>query len=412
MINPHSLSRFRHDLQLIPAHLQGRQVIIIQDPLGLVPEGIALTPQSVNLLALLEDAASLDDLQATIIHSQGGVPAPLIEIQRILNEFDRLFLLDSPRFQLSRRELVKAFSRQDSREPAMAGQAYPNEPEELSDLIRGILESTPAADTPVPAGHPVKAIITPHIDIGIGHRAYGRAYQAWPDRSPKRILLLGTGHSLGGSFFSVTRKHFLSPLGTLYTDREEVDKLLERIGTDGGLAPDDFAHRSEHSLEFQVLFIRTLTGDNAPRCIPILCGSFHSLLTAPEGPESHADISRSLSALSAVARAPDTLVIAAVDFSHIGPKFGHDCPAAELETAAREHDRRLLRALCAGDAGAIWAEAQRVGDGYNVCGLSTLMTLLHITGPLEGTVLDYEIWHENATDSAVSFAAAALWNRD
>jgi hypothetical protein len=101
----------------------------------------------------------------------------------------------------------------------------------------------------------------------------------------------------------------------------------------------------------------------------------------------------------------DTLVVAGVDFSHIGPKFGHSQRAASLLFEAKRHDKLLIEACTKDDVEAFWAELRRVKDYYNVCGFSSLACLLEILPQTQGTLLDYEFWHEEPTQSAVSFAA-------
>ena len=103
------------------------------------------------------------------------------------------------------------------------------------------------------------------------------------------------------------------------------------------------------------------------------------------------------------------MIVAGVDLCHIGPKFGHADHAAILEEKAVAHDQKLLDAVISGDINAFCAEMKFSEDRLNVCGFSSLATLLEIAGPVHGKVLDYEIWHEKETNSAVSFAAAVLW---
>ena len=61
-----------------------------------------------------------------------------------------------------------------------------------------------------------------------------------------------------------------------------------------------------------------------------------------------------------------------------------------------------------GSAIDLWTEARRVGDRYHVCGLPVLAWLLELMPDLEGRVVDYRVWHEAATRSAVSFAGVVL----
>jgi predicted class III extradiol MEMO1 family dioxygenase len=75
---------------------------------------------------------------------------------------------------------------------------------------------------------------------------------------------------------------------------------------------------------------------------------------------------------------------------------------------AKRHDHALIAALAAADIRAFWAESRKVGDRYNVCGFSTLASLLDAFPEVRGRLLDYEFWREEATESAVSYAAIAL----
>ena len=100
--------------------------------------------------------------------------------------------------------------------------------------------------------------------------------------------------------------------------------------------------------------------------------------------------------------------MAGIDFSHVGLKFGHDAPAAYLTGQSEAHDKSLLKHICAQDTDHFWEESIRVTDQFNVCGFSALACLLEVLPPSKGQLLDYQIWHEDATRSAVSFAAVVF----
>jgi predicted class III extradiol MEMO1 family dioxygenase len=97
-----------------------------------------------------------------------------------------------------------------------------------------------------------------------------------------------------------------------------------------------------------------------------------------------------------------------VDFSHIGPKFGHRERAASVLLQAKKHDHALIGALAASDGRAFWEESRKIQDRYNVCGFSTLASLLDAFPEVKGRLVDYEFWREEATQSAVSYAAIVL----
>jgi len=400
----------RSDLQIIPASHRDQTVFVIQDQLEIVPNGLALNQESINLLILMDQSESITDFMCLLTRMQGGILASRNDVDHIVEEFDRMNLLDTPRYRELKQKIVDDFVSQDVRSPALAGTGYPAEPDKLQSFIGGILESSAIGRERSQTPNRIKAIVAPHIDFQVGRRVYGSAYSAWPDPLPQRVLLLGTGHSLTGGFFSVTAKHFETVLGTLPTDQSAAEQLKTVAGD--SVASDDFAHRTEHSLEYQTIFIRHLMAQEPVTCLPILCGAFSQLVTEVDKPSDSPSISEFLHVLKKIAQEPGTLIVAGVDFSHIGPKFGDEQPSRRLEQEARKHDQALLEALINGDLHAFWQESRRVEDRYNVCGLSALATLLEIVGgPLEGEVLDYDMWHEEATQSAVSFAAVLLWER-
>ena len=75
---------------------------------------------------------------------------------------------------------------------------------------------------------------------------------------------------------------------------------------------------------------------------------------------------------------------------------------------AKNHDTRLIESLCRADIESYWAEVKKVNNRYNVCGFSTLAVLLELIPDAEGELLGYDFWQEEATRSAVSFAAIAF----
>jgi hypothetical protein len=207
------------------------------------------------------------------------------------------------------------------------------------------------------------------------------------------------------SVFSLTSKSFRTPLGLVETDTDLVDRLRQ-AGSGREVAPDDFAHRAEHSIEIQLVFLQHVL-PRPFRIVPILCGSFHRQIhtyaRAAEIPGVR-EVTEVLKPLLGQDTGK-TLVVAGVDLCHIGPKFGHPDSAADLEPEARLHDEATLQALLNRDPLALWAEARRVRGQFHVCGFSALACLLEILPECRGRRLAYDLWHEAPTQSAVSFAA-------
>lgn len=398
--------RLRTDIEVIPTSYQGKTVFVVRDSLGLIPEPVMLQGAGIVLLRLIDGEKSLTDIQLELIRWNNNVYIGLDDVTSLVQQLDEIMLLDSMRYRQAREHIVQEYGRLAVRAPHLAGQAYPAERAALESFMGERMSSGDNPSQAPAVSQGIRALVAPHIDLKVGQRVYARAYGALRGLSPKRIVLLGTGHSLHGSYFSLSEKTFSTPLGEVRSDLDWV-AALKKAGRES-VSPDDFVHRSEHSLEFQLLFCQHLFGDSFS-IVPVLCGSFHELLGRVSRPADLEDIRGFLSVLKEfLAKEPDTLVIAGVDFSHIGLKFGHDTSAAALLSEARAHDMALINALCRGDLTGFWLESRRVGDRYHVCGFSAMACVLELFDDLEGRMLDYEFWREEATRSAVSFAAVLL----
>ena len=392
----------RTDLEFIPIQHEGRQLILVRDHLGLVEEGKAVAPALYQILALLNGSRSVRDLQWELMRQRGGVLVDADEIKTILDHLDRSFLLDSERFQSARNEIVTRFASEPVRRCSHCGQGYPDDPIALRaqlDEILGSIDPSPRPDGKI------RALVAPHIDLRVGYNVYSRSYSMLKHTSPAKVILMGVGHQLADNLFSLTHKDFETPLGLVKSDAVSIDRLREK--GKGAVSDNDFAHRSEHSIEFQILFLQHILKQDV-KIIPILCGSFQASLPEYSRDAYLEKAGSFLEVLREIISEPGTLLVAGVDFSHIGLKFGHDRPAEYLESQSVAHDKRLLEHLSMLEKERFWEESREVNDRFNVCGFSALAGLLEVLPPCKGEILDYRVWHEEATKSAVSFAAAVF----
>ena len=398
----------RNDLEFFPVRQGGKEFVLVRDHLGLSPEGTALGVPLYRFMTLLDGRRTIRDLQTVFMQEQGGVLVGSDEISGLLHNLDTAYLLDSEAFRSAKSQIVSDFANKRIRPASHSGKSYPDRPAELRVRLQEIMaESSASFDgASVPSGK-VRALVAPHIDLNVGHNSYAQAYGMLRNTRPTRVVVLGTGHQLQEDLFSLTDKDFETPLGIVKNDGEAFT-CLRRAG-EGMVAPDDFIHRSEHSLEFQLIFLQYVLKERDFTLIPVLCGSLQNL--AVYNRRAFLERARSfLETLEQILKDPghDTLLVAGVDFSHTGHKFGHERTARTMEDQSREHDRHLLKHLSGMDAENFWKESERVGDRYHVCGFSALACLLEVLPKCQGTVLDYEVWHEAPTQSAVSFASVVF----
>ena len=398
------IPRLRTDIEFIPASYQGERTVFVKDSLGLIEKPILLKGNVMEFLSLIDGERDIRDFQLELMRRKGGVFISLEEINKLLSELDSAFLLDSEHYHQEKERMITQYSLLEVRAASHAGNAYPAEPGELGAYLDSFFLEKKSSRL---NEKDVFALISPHIDLNAGKKVYARAYQEIENSTPQRIIVLGTGHSIQEPLLSLTEKDFETPLGLVKTDKDWVRKMKE-VGK-GIICDNDIAHRSEHSIEFQLIFLQHLFGSDF-FLLPILCGSFHKVLEEASRPSEIPGMDTFFTALrlTMTEYAADTLLIAGVDFSHIGPKFGHRQSASSMLLETKNHDKLLIDAVCKGDVEGFWAESRKVKGIYNVCGFSAIACLLEVLNGVRGHLLDYDIWQEESTRSAVSFAAIAF----
>jgi AmmeMemoRadiSam system protein B len=396
--------RLRDDLVPVRAQVDGRDVILLRDPMALSSQVIALGGGAVGLLAMLDGTRGVPELRLLAIRMQGGRLEAAEELETLLEILDERCLLDNQHFREAKQVVLDDWHAQTDRPSVFAGSAYPDDPSELSRFLGEILDGAPALPFALPPGRLV-AMVVPHVDLGKGWPLYGAAYALLSSRGgePTRILLMGTGHAMDMGLFSPTTKHYVTPLGRASTDVDCARALV-----DAG-AEADIAHRGEHSLEFQVIFLQHVYAENLPPIVPVLCGDAAAYIEGTERPSALPGVGAMLARMAGILD-EGGIAVAGVDLSHVGPKFGHAEQASVLLEEALGHETTLIGAMerCAVEE--FWAEARRVGDRFHVCGLSSLGFLLEILPPgSRGVLLGRDVMREPETSSAVGFAAMAFF---
>lgn len=399
--------RLRKDIDIIPTVYRGENVFLVRDSLGFIPKPVLLRGEALQIIGLIDGKRDIREIQLELMRRKGRVFIRLEDVAGMLDELDAAFLMDSENYRQEKAKIIRDYSQQPVRHPILAGKAYPEKPEDLALYIESILKIDGEASEGL-EGEKVLALVSPHIDLEVGKKIYAKAYRSVRKSTPKKVLLLGTGHSLQESYFSLTMKDFLTPWGRIETDRVWVDRLKKNSCPDI-VAPSDIHHRNEHALEFQLLFLHHLFGGGFT-LVPILCGSFHGILQEVSCPMEIPGMDGFLFGLKHFIEAEkkSLLIVAGVDFSHIGPKFGHRRAASSILLEAKEHDRSLLEKICEADVEGFWNAVKNVNNIYNVCGFSALALLLELLAGRKGRLLGYDFWREEPTQSAVSFAALAF----
>jgi hypothetical protein len=103
------------------------------------------------------------------------------------------------------------------------------------------------------------------------------------------------------------------------------------------------------------------------------------------------------------------LILAGVDFAHVGRKFGDSFGVDDGVTErVRREDLALIETIKSGDPGGFFADIAREGDQRKICGLAPMYTQLELLSGRRARLLHYDIALEPQTDSLVSFASLAI----
>ncbi|HSR69890.1 MAG TPA: AmmeMemoRadiSam system protein B [Acidobacteriota bacterium] len=398
-------------LEAIPIREDGQQLVVLRDPLQISEQMLAVTPALYGLMMLFDGRRTPQQVRAEV-ERVTQQPFSSEDLQSILDQFDEALFLENERFAQRHRQLLEDFRSSSLRESSHAGQSYPAQAEDLSRLIADFYAAPQGAGAPGKAAAPPPlALIAPHIDPRLGGPCYTHAYRALAEcERPDLFVILGTGHHGLPELFSVSRKDFQTPLGTAATDREFADRLLENAGD--GLFQEDLTHRSEHTIEFQVVFLQHLLGSRPFKILPVLVSFSYLNFQHPSVADQHRRLfDRFLEALRRTADQSGRRIcyIASVDLAHIGPRYGDDYrPREEHIEEVRRKDLEMLDPLLEGDAAEFFRYVAEEEDRRRICGFSPLYTLYTLLQGRSTRILDHSHAQMDETGSFVTFTSAVI----
>lgn len=256
------------------------------------------------------------------------------------------------------------------RPPAVAGSFYPAEPQALRRALEGCYRHPlGAGEVPSPPARPLEGplgLVVPHAGLDysgpVASHAYARLARAG---RPRAAVLLGPDHfGLGPGLALPPHAAWSTPLGTSPLARDLAASLRAAFPA---LTVSEAAHRREHSLEVQAVFLQHLLGEG----VPILPVAFTD--------QSPATCLAFGEALARTVQGAGLALIATTDLTHYYPY-----------EVARSLDAEAVAAIAAGDPDAL---ARLVEDPrYTLCGPGPVMALLACFRALGGArveVLQY-----------------------
>jgi MEMO1 family protein len=257
--------------------------------------------------------------------------------------------------------------------PAVAGRFYPNNPEELTAVVREYA-------LPQPALEDVKACLVPHAGYMYSGHVAGAVFSRIA--LPKKIVILGVRHfPRGESIAIISSGAWQTPLGDAPVDEALAAELLKECPV---LREDSVAHSTEHSLEVQLPFLQVLSSGFA--FVPIALGTvrFDDLVAVGE------------SLARVLAANPEVLLLTTSDLNHY-----------ENDAVTRLKDRKAIDQLLALNPRGLYDVCGN--ENISMCGLGpavAMLTALRVLAAKQATLVHYATSADVSgdTNSVVGYA--------
>ena len=397
-------------VEAIPSEENGKKVVYLRDPQNPGGNVIAVSPSAVIALSLFDGEKSVEDICGILSQRFGG-DVRKEDIENIVSKLDEALFLDSPRYREYINGIEREFRESEVREAGFAGLSYPSSADELGEWFGRFLEEAGGENGNGETGK-LKGIVSPHIDYSRGGVSYAKAYATLPESEADVFIIFGTSHyGQVDNPFILTKKNFRTPLGEAKTNGEIIERLEAACGWD--LYEGELSHKTEHSIEFQVAFLQYMLGGKRDfTIVPVLCTSFHRMVTEGSSPSEDERVSKFLGEMKEIISGlgERAFIIAGADMAHVGLKFGdNDRVNDETLGVIRERD---LASLAFGenmDAEGFYRSIESEKDWRKICGLSPIYAALSTTGAKRGVLLDYDQALEPDTGSVVSYASMGFY---
>lgn len=406
-----TLPCIRPEIEAVPTEQSGEVMFVLHDSSGLSEAQLAVSPAVMFIIQLLDGNNSLLHIRDQL-EVEAGTEITQDDIQNVLDQLDKVYFLLGPRFDDYLAQKKREFMTESVRAPLSIGTVYNDDPAQLTTDLNKLIAAAPPAEMPLESATAAtpRAAIAPHIDFARGGPAYGQIFRELRERKPpEAVIILGTAHYPMRNRFSILDKDFEVPGGVVKNATEITKQLLRSGGAEVDFAADAFAHRSEHSIEFQAVWLHHIWGETVP-IVPVLVGSMYEFIhttTPAEAASEDAQLTRIVHALQDLLSSDRRIMLlASADLSHVGPRFGDAETVDEsLLEQVEASDRAYLDAVVRGDAMAALNLLRAHQDQYHICGSGCIYTLGAALESAPGRLLGYHQAANPEMEQAVSFAS-------
>ncbi len=267
------------------------------------------------------------------------------------------------------------------REPAVAGQFYPADKNELSAMLDGFFSNTKKQGI---KGE-IIGLVSPHAGYVFSAQTAAWAYKQIEGKDIDTVILVGSSHNFPVEGAAVwTGGDFSTPLGNVAIDDELVKKLLD---SEPAVRPDDTPHKPEHSIEVQIPFLQKMLKNF--RIVPLLIND-----------EKYSE--KIAAAIAKAAAGKKILLVASTDMTHYPSK-------KDAETI----DKDMLKSIGTFDTAEVinhnetWLSKGVPNLYCTLCGLPAVLTVMSAS-KLLGADSAQTINYSNSSDSKYGDASRVV----
>lgn len=401
------------NLEFFPVREGENQSVGLRDPQGISKEILFLPPNVFYLIQFLDGQHTKDQIAGQYLKRFGELLLPNW-VDKFVADLDEKLFLDNDRFASAQKAQAEAYRAEWVRPAAYAGRSYEADPEKLKGQLQEFFVSKegPGAGLSENAGKRIKAIVAPHVELSMAGPIYAWAYKELRDADrPDVFVILGAARGLIDTLFACTDKDFQTPLGSVSADREFLDIFRAQGGE--SFFEQELAHRNDHAIEFQMLFLQhILTGQKPFTIVPILCSFSHLHFSHPDLMAQGQRIPQFIEAFQKALNVyqKDVCFIVSGDLAHIGMRYGDGRPPTDFQfNKTMQADLAMLKHAEQRNARGLLEFIQREGDARRIGMFPALYTMLNLLTPATGQVLRYDRATVDQYNSTVTYCAMAYY---
>ena len=400
----------KRGVEILPARDKERELILLKDNEGITNQVLVMPVETIALIQFFDGQNSIKDIQNQILKLTNHLVSEY-EIIEFVKQLEQANFLENEKVNEIRKKLYEEFKNSSVRKAIHKEVSYPENILELSSFMAKFLK---IEEIKFPTQTIIGAI-SPHIDLIRGGSVYAKTYsELQKSVIPDIVIAFGVSHKGGVSPFIFTKKEYETPYGNIQVDNDLYMKFKEVLWYE----PDeeDFFHKDEHSLELQALWLKYIWRDKTPKWLPILVTDFERF--CEKNPPSKIEyIEKFFSSAEIILKEllnqnKKVLILAGVDFSHVGPRFGDDIEITpEIKKTIEEYDKKILNLALELKADEFFLSVAETENETNICGLSATYSALRfiksINQNAKGKLLDYS-QADDPFGGFVSFASVVF----